>query len=185
MSIHVTECYRKLTTISILYFKNSSTRYETTRPPSHCLPTVSEQEAGELSEVVRLPVRGPGVGVEVDRHPVPLRQLRYHHLAGHRVGVVVVVVLVVDARQLLSVPSDGKKNLLLVLRADRNGEEVVAGQGDSEHTGPWKLIKFQFQFDFLFNFNLLCIQNIVHVDRAAREPEIFLTFPLVILVLLG
>ena len=136
MSIHVTECYRKLTTISILYFKNSSTRYETTRPPSPSLPTVSEQEAGELSEVVRLPVRGPGVGVEVDGHPVPPHQLRYHHLAGHRVGVVVVVVLVEDTRQLLSVPSDGEKNLLLVLRADRDGEEIVAGHGNCEHPAP-------------------------------------------------
>ena len=97
---------------------------------------MSEEETGELGEVVRPPVRRPGVGVEVDRHLVPRHQLRYHHLAGHRVGVVVVVVLVVDARQLLSVPSDGEKNLLLVLRADRDGEEIIAGDGNSEHPAP-------------------------------------------------
>ena len=86
------------------------------------------------------PVSRPRVGVEVDRHLVPRPQLRDHHLAGHRVGVVVVVVLVVDARQLLSVPSDGEKNLLLVLGADGDGEEVVAGDGNSEHPAPGKLI---------------------------------------------
>lgn len=89
-----------------------------------------------MCEVVRPPVRRPRVGVEVDRYRVPCPQLRYHHLAGHRIGVVVVVVLVVDTRQLLSVPSDGEKNLLLVLGADRDGEEIVAGDGNCEHPAP-------------------------------------------------
>ena len=136
MSIHVTECYRKLTTISILYLEKFLNKLQNHLASLLCLAGVSEQEAGELSEVVRLPVRGPGVGVEVDGHPVPRHQLRYHHLAGHRVGVVVVVVLVVDTRQLLSVPSDGEKNLLLVLRANREGEEIVAGHGNCEHPTP-------------------------------------------------
>ena len=83
------------------------------------------------------PVSRPRVGVEVDRHLVPRPQLRDHHLAGHRVGVVVVVVLVEDARQLLSVPSDGEKNLLLVLRTDRDGEKIIAGDGNSEDPAPF------------------------------------------------
>ena len=98
---------------------------------------MSEEEARELCEVVGLPVRGPSVGVEVDRHLVPHHQLRHHHLAGHRVGVVIVVVLVEDARQLLSVPSDGEKNLLLVLRTDRDGEKIIAGDWNSEDPAPF------------------------------------------------
>ena len=83
------------------------------------------------------PVSRPRVGVEVDRHLVPRPQLRDHHLAGHRVGVVVVVVLVEVTRQLLSVLSDGEKNLLLVLRTDRDGEKIIAGDWNSEDPAPF------------------------------------------------
>ena len=39
--------------------------------------------------------------------------------------------------------------------------------------------------NFLIIINLLCIQNVLRVDRAARELEVFFPLALVVLVLVG
>ena len=86
--------------------------------------------------MVTLPVRGASVGVEVDCDLVPHPQGGDQHLAGHAVGVVVVMVLIVDAGQLLSISSDGEKDLLLVLGADCEAQQIITRDGDREDSGP-------------------------------------------------
>ena len=143
MSIHVTENLQEFSILFFIQFKDFQT----------FLSSLSEQETREGGEVVGPPVRGAGVGVEVDRHLVPSLQLRYHHLTnstpytppglwcylyltGHAVGVVVVMVLIVDAGQLLSISSDGEKDLLLVLGADCEAQQIITRDGDREDSGP-------------------------------------------------
>ena len=51
--------------------------------------------------------------------------MRILDLTGHAVGVVVVVVLIVDTGELLSISSDGNQNLFLVLGADGEAEKII------------------------------------------------------------
>ena len=42
----------------------------------------------------------------------------------------------VDAGQLLSISSDGEKDLLLVLGADCEAQQIITRDGDREDSGP-------------------------------------------------
>ena len=87
--------------------------------------------------VVHGEVGQPGAGVGVDHDLVPADAVNHDALSGHRVLVVVLVVLVEDGRHLLPVLPDAQQRLLVVVGGDVEHKEVLAANGDSEDAGVW------------------------------------------------
>ena len=69
-----------------------------------------------MGVVVHGEVRKPGAGVGVHHHLVPLHAVHDDGLAGHAVLVVVLVVLVEDGGDLLSIFSKGRVQKFLLNR---------------------------------------------------------------------
>ena len=85
-----------------------------------------------MGVVVHGEVREPGPGVGVHHNLVAPLHVQDDVLAGHRVLVVVLVVLVEDGRHLLPVLPDAQQRLLVVMGGDVEHKEVLATNGDSE-----------------------------------------------------
>merc|ERR1719189_2073355 len=94
-----------------------------------------EQEADPVRVVVHGEVRQPGAGVGVHHDLVPALHVQDDVLTGHRVLVVVLVVLVEDGGDLLAVLPDGEQRLLVVVGGDVEHEEVGAAGGAGEDAG--------------------------------------------------
>ena len=94
-----------------------------------------EQEADPVCVVVHGEVRQPGAGVGVHHDLVPALHVQDDVLPGHRVLVVVLVVLVEDGGDLLAVLPDGEQRLLVVVGGDVEHEEVGAAGGAGEDAG--------------------------------------------------
>ena len=82
--------------------------------------------------VVHGEVRQPGAGVGVHHDLVPALHVQDNVLPGHRVLVVVLVVLVEDGGDLLAVLPDGEQRLLVIVCGDVELEEVDAAGGAGE-----------------------------------------------------
>merc|ERR1719189_1497315 len=93
-----------------------------------------EQEADPVCVVVHGEVRQPGAGVGVHHDLVPALHVQDDVLPGHRVLVVVLVVLVEDGGDLLAVLPDGEQRLLVVVGGNVEHEEVGAASGAGEDT---------------------------------------------------
>ena len=85
--------------------------------------------------VVHGEVRQPGAGVGVHHDLVPALHVQDNVLPGHRVLVVVLVVLVEDGGDLLAVLPDGEQRLLVVVCGDVELEEVDPAHGAGEDAG--------------------------------------------------
>ena len=94
-----------------------------------------EQESDPVCVVVHGEVRQPGAGVGVHHDLVPALHVQDDVLPGHRVLVVVLVVLVEDGGDLLAVLPDGEQRLLVVVCGDVEHEEVGAAGGAGEDAG--------------------------------------------------
>ena len=102
---------------------------------SHLVLIGLEQDAHPVRVVVHGEVSEPGAGVRVDHDLVPADAVDHNALAGHRVLVVVLVVLVEDGRHLLPVLPDAQQRLLVVVGGDMKHEEVLAANRDGENAG--------------------------------------------------
>ena len=102
---------------------------------SHLVLIGLEQDAHPVRVVVHGEVCEPGAGVRVDHDLVPADAVDHDALAGHRVLVVVLVVLVEDGRHLLPVLPDAQQRLLVVVGGDVEHEEVLAANRDGENAG--------------------------------------------------
>ena len=100
---------------------------------SHLVLIGLEQDAHPVRVVVHGEVCEPGAGVRVDHDLVPADAVDHDALAGHRVLVVVLVVLVEDGRHLLPVLPDAQQRLLVVVGGDMKHEEVLAANRDGEN----------------------------------------------------
>ena len=94
---------------------------------SHLVLIGLEQDAHPVRVVVHGEVCEPGAGVRVDHDLVPADAVDHDALASHRVLVVVLVVLVEDGGDLLTVLADGQQSLLVVVGGDMElgGENSV------------------------------------------------------------
>ena len=88
-----------------------------------------------MGVVVHGEVCQPGAGVGVHHHLVPLHAVHDDGLAGHAVLVVVLVVLVEDGGDLLTIFSNGQQSLLIVVGGDVELEEVDPSHWTSEDPG--------------------------------------------------
>ena len=77
-----------------------------------------EQKADPVRVVVHGEVSQPGAGVGVHHDLVPALHVQDDVLPSHRVLVVVLVVLVKDGGDLLTVLADGQQSLLVVVGGD-------------------------------------------------------------------
>ena len=77
-----------------------------------------QQESNPVGVVVHGEVGQPGAGVGVNHDLVSALDIDDDVLAGHRVLVVVLVVLVEDGGDLLTVLADGQQSLLVVVGGD-------------------------------------------------------------------
>ena len=82
---------------------------------THLLLAGLEQESNPVGVVVHGEVGEPGAGVGVNHDLVSALHIDDDVLPGHRVLVVVLVVLVEDGGNLLAVLADGKESLLVVV----------------------------------------------------------------------
>ena len=99
---------------------------------SHLVLIGLEQDAHPVRVVVHGEVRQPGAGVGVHHDLIPALHVQDDVLPGHRVLVVVLVVLVEDGGDLLAVLPDGEEGLLVVVGGDVELEEVDAAGGAGE-----------------------------------------------------
>ena len=111
MPVHNIDQYGKLRTLDI---------------NAHLLLAGLEQESDPVGVVVHGEVGQPGAGVGVHHDLVPALHIDDDVLPGHRVLVVVLVVLVEDGGDLLTVLTDGKESLLVIV-------------GGNVELGGWKL----------------------------------------------
>ena len=93
---------------------------------AHLLLAGLQQESDPVGVVVHGEVGQPGAGVGVHHDLVPALHIDDDVLPGHRVLVVVLVVLVEDGGDLLTVLTDGKESLLVIV-------------GGNVELGGWKL----------------------------------------------
>ena len=122
MPVHNIDQYGKLRTLDI---------------NAHLLLAGLQQESDPVGVVVHGEVGQPGAGVGVHHDLVPALHIDDDVLPGHRVLVVVLVVLVEDGRHLLPVLPDAQQRLLVVVGGDVEHKEVLATNGDSEDAGVW------------------------------------------------
>merc|ERR1711934_821768 len=94
-----------------------------------------QQESDPVGVVVHGEVGQPGAGVGVHHDLVPALHIDDDVLPGHRVLVVVLVVLVEDGGDLLTVLTDGKESLLVVVGGNVELEHVGSTAGAGEDTG--------------------------------------------------
>merc|ERR1711934_392068 len=94
-----------------------------------------QQESNPVGVVVHGEVGQPGAGVGVNHDLVSALDIDDDVLAGHRVLVVVLVVLVEDGGDLLTVLADGKESLLVVVGGNVELEHVGSTAGASEDAG--------------------------------------------------
>merc|ERR1711934_77073 len=94
-----------------------------------------QQESNPVGVVVHGEVGQPGAGVGVNHDLVSALNIDDDVLAGHRVLVVVLVVLVEDGGDLLTVLADGKESLLVVVGGNVELEHVGSTAGASEDAG--------------------------------------------------
>ena len=85
-----------------------------------------------MGVVVHGEVCQPGARVGVDHDLVSLETVDDNALAGHRVLVVVFVVLIKDRSHFLPIFPDAKQRLLVVVCGDMEHEEVLAAHRDTE-----------------------------------------------------
>ena len=112
---------------------------------THLLLAGLEQESNPVGVVVHGEVGEPGAGVGVNHDLVSALHIDDDVLPGHRVLVVVLVVLVEDGGNLLAVLADGKQSLLVVVGGNVELDErwksdnvlfiFVAFARDLEHVG--------------------------------------------------
>merc|ERR1711934_608237 len=94
-----------------------------------------QQESNPVGVVVHGEVGQPGAGVGVHHDLVSALDIDDDVLAGHRVLVVVLVVLVEDGGNLLTVLADGKESLLAVVGGNVELEHVGSTAGAGEDAG--------------------------------------------------
>merc|ERR1719474_905217 len=94
-----------------------------------------QQESNPVGVVVHGEVGQPGAGVGVNHDLVSALNINDDVLAGHRVLVVVLVVLVEDGGNLLTVLADGKESLLVVVGGNVELEHVGSTAGAGEDAG--------------------------------------------------
>merc|ERR1711934_38056 len=94
-----------------------------------------QQESNPVGVVVHGEVGQPGAGVGVNHDLVSALNIDDDVLAGHGVLVVVLVVLVEDGGDLLTVLADGKESLLVVVGGNVELEHVGSTAGAGEDAG--------------------------------------------------
>merc|ERR1719414_2290774 len=93
------------------------------------------KKSNPVGVVVHREVREPGAGVGVHHDLVSALHVDDDVLPGHRVLVVVLVVLVKDGGDLLTVLADGQQSLLVVVGGDMELEHVGSATGAGEDAG--------------------------------------------------
>merc|ERR1711934_28062 len=94
-----------------------------------------QHESNPVGVVVHGEVGQPGAGVGVHHDLVSALDIDDDVLAGHRVLVVVLVVLVEDGGDLLTVLADGEESLLVVVGGNVELEHVGSTTGAGENAG--------------------------------------------------
>merc|ERR1712121_582971 len=94
-----------------------------------------EEESNPVGVVVHGEVREPGAGVSINHDLVSALHINDDVLPGHRVLVVVLVVLVKNGGDLLAVLADGKQSLLVVVGGNVELEHVGSAAGAGEDAG--------------------------------------------------
>merc|ERR1712209_83194 len=94
-----------------------------------------EEESNPVGVVVHGEVRKPGAGVSVNHDLVSALHVDDDVLPGHRVLVVVLVVLVEDRGDLLTILADRQQSLLVVVGGNVELEHVGSATGAGEDAG--------------------------------------------------
>jgi len=89
----------------------------------------SEEDSNEVSEPVGAFIHDSCVSVHVDLDLVPLPQLHHHTLPHHAVLVIRVLVLIIEAGNLISIAAKREQTLLHIMGADMNSEHVAPVMG--------------------------------------------------------
>ena len=117
---------------------------------THLLLAGLQQESNPVGVVVHGEVGQPGAGVGVNHDLVSALHVNDDVLSGHGVLVVVLMVLVEDGGNLLTVLADGQESLLVVV-------------GGNVELGGWKSENVYFRF--------VVVKDLEHVGSAAGAGE--------------
>ena len=136
--------------IHILYYEVSFLQRKCDFRKPHLLLAGLKEKSNPVGVVVHGEVGQPGAGVGVNHDLVSALHVNDDVLSGHGVLVVVLMVLVEDGGNLLTVLADGQQSLLVVV-------------GGNVELGGWKSENVYFRF--------VVVKDLEHVGSAAWAGE--------------